>query len=96
MEDLQAVRVRILDKEYQIACQPDERASLLEAAEYLDRRMRELRGRGSVIGSDRLAVITALNLSNELLRLRGVESEHAALGERLAELQQRVASALDD
>ncbi len=96
MDELQAVRVRILDKEYQIACQPDERASLLQAAEYLDQRMRELRGRGNVVGNDRLAVITALNLSNELLRLRGVENEHIALGERLAELQQRVASALDD
>lgn len=96
MGEVQAVKVRILDKEYQVACQPEEQQSLLAAADYLNQRMRELRSRGTVIGSDRLAVITALNLSHEMLRLRQIESEYEALSAQLETLQQNVARALED
>lgn len=96
MGEVQAVKVRILDKEYQVACQPEEQQSLLAAADYLNERMRELRSRGTVIGSDRLAVITALNMSHEMLRLRQVESEYQALSAQFEALQQNVARALED
>ena len=70
-----AVSVRILDKEYFVACPPDERPALLESAEYLNKKMREIRDTGKVVGADRIAVMAALNMANELLRLRRQEPE---------------------
>ena len=64
------VSVRLLDREYQVACPPEERSDLLDSAEYLDAKMREVRDSGKVVGVDRIAVISALNLANELIKLR--------------------------
>ncbi len=64
------VSVRILEKEYQVACLPEERSELLDSAEYLNLKMREIRDGGNIIGLDRIAVMAALNLANELLRVR--------------------------
>ena len=67
-EELARVTVRILDKEYQVACPDDEREALLESAELLNRKMREIREAGKVVGLDRIAVMAALNLSHEILQ----------------------------
>jgi cell division protein ZapA len=64
------ISVAILDREYQFACQPDERKALKEAAIYLDERMRAIRGAGRLMALERIAVMTALNLSDELLKLQ--------------------------
>jgi cell division protein ZapA len=69
------VSVRILEKEYFVACPHEERAALLDAAEFLSGRMREIRDSGKVVGLDRVAVMAALNLANELLRIRDQESK---------------------
>ena len=73
------VSVRILEKEYQVACLPEERSELLDSAEYLNLKMREIRDGGNIIGLDRIAVMAALNLANELLKLKrqGTGSEAA-------------------
>jgi len=65
-----AVTVSILDKQYQVACPPEERAGLHEAARYLDQQMRAIRDSGRVVGLERVAVMAALNISFELLRER--------------------------
>ena len=67
---LARVGVRILEKEYQFSCALDERAALLDSAEYLNSEMRKIRDSGRVIGVDRIAVMAALNMANELLKLR--------------------------
>ena len=64
------VSVKILDKEYQVSCRQDEVDALSAAARYVDGQMREIREAGKVFGLDRIAVMTALNLSNELLQNR--------------------------
>ncbi len=66
--------VRILDKEYFVACPSDERADLLDSAEYLSKKMREIRDTGKIVGTDRIAVMAALNLANELLKAKRSES----------------------
>jgi len=91
------VTVRILDKDYLIACQPEEKEGLLTSARQVDERMREIRKAGRVIGTDRIAVMTALNLAYELLqRDRQTGSLDTAIVERLATLQGRIAAALGD
>ncbi len=59
--------VTILDKEYCIACPPEERENLEDAARYLDNRMRQIRSHGKVIGTERVAVMAALNITHQLL-----------------------------
>lgn len=71
MADSNRVYVNILDKDYQIACPPEERDALHQAAEELDDRMRAIRNTGSIIGLERIAVMAALNLCHELQELQG-------------------------
>ena len=85
------VSVHILDKEYQVACAEDERDQLLHAADFVNQRMKEIRDRGNVIGTDRIAVVTALNVAHELLQLKALDS---AVNERVRELQDNLTAAL--
>ncbi|MDE2360515.1 MAG: cell division protein ZapA [Betaproteobacteria bacterium] len=62
--------VTILGRDLKIACKEDEREELGEAVTFLDRRMREIRDAGKVSGSERIAVMAALNIAHELLRAR--------------------------
>jgi cell division protein ZapA len=62
--------IKILGREYKVACKESERAELLDAVAYLDQRMHEIRDGGKIIGVDRIAVMAALNLANDLLRER--------------------------
>ena len=71
MSESARVSVRILEKEYFVACPHEERADLLDSAELLNGKMREIRDSGKVVGLDRIAVMAALNLANELLKTRG-------------------------
>lgn len=88
MSDSTTVYVNILDKDYQVACPPEEKSALNRAALELDKRMRSVRASGSIIGLDRIAVMTALNLCHELQQIQqgggGIPSETAATLERLA------------
>ena len=89
------VSVRILEKEYFVTCPYEERAALLDSAEFLNARMREVRDSGKVVGLDRIAVMVALNLTNELLRLRERESKlESDLGGRVRATRERVEATL--
>ena len=68
--------VKILDRELRIACPEEERAELLEAMAYLDKRMREIRDAGKIVSVERIALMAALNITHELLTTkigRGVD-----------------------
>lgn len=89
------VSVRILEKEYQVACPASERTALLDSAEALNERMREIRDSGKVVGLDRIAVMAALNMANELLQEREKgDSIEATVGNRIRVLSDRVESVL--
>ena len=64
------VSVRILDREYTVGVDADERDNLMGAARLLDARMLEIRGNNRMVALDRLAVLAALNLAHELQQLR--------------------------
>jgi cell division protein ZapA len=90
------VTVRILDKDYQVACPEDEKQELLASARYLDRKMREIRDSGRIIGTDRIAVMAALNISHELLQVsEGRERLESTLTTRIRAIQDRIDQALD-
>ena len=89
------VTVRILEKEYFVSCPQDERADLLDSAEYLNKKMREIRDTGKVVGADRIAVMAALNMANELLRLRKNDTDlQGTVTGRVKQMRERVETAL--
>ena len=95
-QDQARVSVRIMEKEYVVACPYDERAALLDAAEFLNSRMREIRDTGKVIGMDRIAVMAALNLAHEYLKGKERESKlDSGVGHRVRALRERVEGALE-
>lgn len=65
------ITVTILGKEFAVACPENERAALIAAAAHLDKKMREIQSSGKVIGSERTAIMAALNIAHDLLDLRG-------------------------
>lgn len=90
------VNVRLLDREYLVACAPEERAGLQAAAQLLDARMREIRGDNRMAGIDRIAVLAALNLAHELLQSRNTGGEREReVARTLAELNRRLEGLLD-
>ena len=90
------VSVRIMEKEYVVACPYEERSALLDAAEFLNGRMREIRDSGKVLGNDRIAVMAALNLAHEFLKGKDRESKlDSGVGHRVRALRERVESALE-
>ena len=89
------INVRILDKDYLVACPHEERSALLDSAELLNAKMREIRDNGKIVGADRIAVMAALNLANEVLKLREKDTRiESALGDRVRGMRERVDAAL--
>ena len=89
------ISVSILDREYQFTCTPDERSALKEAAELLDGRMREIKASGNLMALERVAVMTALNMSDEILKLRSAGADrHERLDKRIRMLADEVDNAL--
>jgi cell division protein ZapA len=101
MSDAETVTVSIMDKEYQINCDPDEVGALHQSARYLDEKMREIKSTSNIFGLDRLAVMAALNISNDLLSqtrkttdvVSGQRNEIQLLGGKLDQALSRLKSA---
>lgn len=89
------VTIKILEKEYNVACPLEEKPSLVASAELLNAKMREIRDSGKVVGLDRVAVMAALNLANELLKARGQDEElKNIVGLRIRAMREHLDSAL--
>lgn len=88
------VSVSILGKDFMVACPPEQREALRAAAAYLDQAMREIHASGKVIGTERAAIMAALNIANELLELRARNGMSADARDRLRQLASRIDAAL--
>lgn len=90
------VNVKILDREFTVGVEPDERDSLMAAAHLLDARMREIRGSNRMAALDRVAVLTALNLAHELLQLKhAAEQRDTVLNRTLGDLNRKLDGLFD-
>ena len=97
MSEGQPINVSILDKDYKIACPVGEQPALLASAEYLDSKMREVRDSGNIMGSERVAVITALNITNDLLNSSQIDKDLTQeLSPRLKNLESKISRVLED
>ncbi len=91
------ISVTILDREFQFACPPGERNALKEAARHLDERMRTIKGEGRLMALEQVAVMTALNLSHELLKLQKQEQyRQQNIDNRIRMLADQLEDALDN
>ena len=96
------VTVRILDKEYRVGCPADERESLLKASIYLNDKINDVKGNGKLVGGERAAIITALNIAHELLQLKEnggspqTQTDDDAIHDQILQLQDKVERALHE
>jgi cell division protein ZapA len=91
------VTVKILGKEYQVACPEEEKAALIESAQMVHKNMESIRNGGKVVGLDRIAVMAALNLAHELIVLRDGEDEGLDhINQKILLLKERVNAFLEE
>lgn len=90
MKDHEALTIKILEKEYRVACPAEEKESLIASANMLNTKLNEIKKKGSVIGTERIAVMAALNMSHELLNGQSLVSEHAELHDRIDSLSDKI------
>ena len=90
------VNVRVLDREFTVGCEPGEQEKLHAAAQFLDARMREVRGSNRSAALDRVAVLTALNLAAELLQSKQVDgNQDQAIVRTLGEMNRKLDGLFD-
>ena len=90
------VTVKILDKDYRIACAPNHKESLEDSAALLNDKMLEIRSSGKVIGSDRIAVMAALNLAHDLLQQQQQTAHDCDLKKQIRQLREKIDHAINE
>jgi Uncharacterized protein conserved in bacteria len=95
--------VSILGREYRVGGKQSERDELLLAVQLLDRRMREIRDSGKIAGTERIAVMAALNIAHELLQARAGHAgatapsfDSAGVRRRISAMQSAIDRAMAD
>ncbi len=88
-------KLRILDKEVTIACRPGEEDALKQAAAYIDQSMRDLRSRNNTSSIEKIAIVTAINTADALLKSRANNGDDPRILNRIEAMNQRLAGALE-
>jgi cell division protein ZapA len=91
---MQGVDVNIMGREFKVACSDDEREGLITAVNYLDKKMREIRDTGKVVGVERIAIMAALNLAHELLTTRSGGFDIGDFKRRIVSMQEQIDEAV--
>jgi len=95
MAESKPVSIHIMGNEYHVASPEDEVEKLEQAAKALDKRMREIKESGRIMGLERVAVMAALNLSYELMHGERTSLEETnEINQRIKRLQEKVDTAL--
>jgi cell division protein ZapA len=90
------LNIRIMDKDYRVACPDDQQASLKDSANFLNDRLNDIKDKGSIIGSERIAIMAALNLAHELLGSQESADSYGDVDNRMLNLQKKIDIALRD
>lgn len=94
MKPQDSLTVNILEKEYRVACPSHEKDALKASAELLNDRLTEIKASGSVLGTERIAVMAALNMSHEVVSGKQIRDEHTDLDARITKLSERIESSI--
>ena len=96
MSKNEPLTIMIMGKEYRIACPQEERDNLIASADLLNNKLQEIKQQGSVIGTERIAIMAALNMSHEVLHSQSLTTEHIDLNQRIDELSERITASMRD
>ncbi len=96
MSKTEPLSIKIMDKEYRVACPEEEKDNLLASAELLNDKLNEIKQQGSVIGTERIAIMAALNMSHEILHNQTLTSEHKDLNQRIEALSEHITDSMRD
>lgn len=83
--DAKGLQINVMGREFRVACPDNEQKGLLEAVDYLNKKMNEIRDAGKIVGLERIAIMAALNIAHELL------STKVGGGFDIAEIKRRMA-----
>jgi cell division protein ZapA len=96
--DRNAVTISLLGREFRVACPEGEQKQLMASVDYLNRRMKEVRDTGKVVGNERIAIMAALNIAHELMSNPGKASspsvDNTAIKRRIVAMQETLDAAL--
>ena len=90
MGAVKPVDVMIMGREFTVSCTDEERQGLLDAVNYLDKKMHDIRDAGKVVGVERIAIMAALNLSHELLNTKTGDVDIGDYKRRISAMQNQI------
>ncbi len=94
MSKTEPLTIKILGKEYRIGCPEEEKDNLRASADLLNEKLDEIRNQGSVIGSERIAIMAALNMSHDILHSQTITDKNSDLNERMDALSERISDSM--
>jgi cell division protein ZapA len=92
MSQSKAVDVNIMGREFTVSCTDEERPGLINAVNFLDKKMRDIRDGGKIIGVERIAIMAALNLAHELLNTKSGGVDVGDIKRRISQMQDQIDS----
>jgi len=92
--DAKGMQISIMGREFRVACEPDEQKALLEAVDYLNRKMQEIKEQGKITGLDRIAIMAALNISHEFMTTRVGNFDVSEIRRRMINIEAALDQAL--
>ena len=96
MSKVEPLTITIMSKEYRVACPAEEKANLLASADLLNKKLDEIKHQGAVIGTERIAIMAALNMSHDVLHNKTINTDHADLNQRIDNLSERISDSMRD
>ena len=90
MSQSKAVDVNIMGREFTVSCTDEERPGLINAVNFLDKKMRDIRDGGKIIGVERIAIMAALNLAHELLNTKSGSLDVGDIKRRISQMQDQI------
>lgn len=96
MSDSGGLNIKIMDKDYRVACPADQQATLRDSADFLNDRLNDIKNKGAIIGAERIAIMAALNLAHELLGSKDSVDTFSDVDNRMVNLQKKIDIALRD
>ena len=96
MSKTEPLTIKIMGKEYRIGCTEEEKENLRASADLLNEKLNEIKDQGSVIGSERIAIMAALNMSHDILHSQAITDENGDLNERMDALSERISDSMRD
>ncbi len=94
MSKPEPLTINIMSKDYRIACPADEVESLKASARLLNEKLLEIKEQGSVIGTERIAIMAALNMSHEILHGEALKQDHSEINQRIDALSSRIENSM--